>query len=57
MLNKELIVKDNNRIIERNEREIETLLEKKEEINKLLSQLYRQNFELIESNEELEGEL
>ena len=57
MLNKENIIKSNNRIIARNEKEIEVLLEKKEEINKLLSQLYKQNFELIEANEELEGEL
>lgn len=57
MLNNENIIKSNNRIIARNEKEIEALLEKKEEINKLLSQLYKQNFELIEANEELEGEL
>ncbi len=56
MLNNENIIKSNNRIIARNEKEIEVLLEKKEEINKLLSQLYKQNFELIEANEELEGE-
>ena len=57
MLNNENVIKNNNRIIERNGKEIEVLLEKKEEINKLLSQLYKQNFELIEANEELEGEL
>lgn len=55
MLNNETFIQNTYRILERNEKEIEQLLEKKEEINKLLSQIYKQNFELIESLEELEG--
>lgn len=39
------------RILERNEKEITELLEEKERIDKLLSQLYRQNFEILESLE------
>ena len=56
MLNNETFIQNTYRILERNEKEIEQLLEKKEEIDKLLSQIYKQNFELIETLEELEGE-
>ena len=55
MLNNETFIQNTYRILERNEKEIEQLLEKKEEIDKLLSQIYKQNFELIETLEELEG--
>lgn len=55
MLNNETFIKNTYRMLERNEKEIEELLEKKEEINKLLSQIYKQNFELIEVLEEVEG--
>ena len=55
MLNNETFIQNTYRMLERNEKEIETLLEKKEEINKLLSQIYKQNFELIEVLEEVEG--
>ena len=55
MLNNETFIKNTYRRLERNEKEIEQLLEKKEEIDKLLSQIYKQNFELIETLEELEG--
>lgn len=56
MLNNETFIKNTYRMLERNEKEIEQLLEKKEEIDKLLSQIYKQNFELIEVLEEVEGE-
>ena len=39
------------RILERNEKEIEQLLEEKERIDKLLSQIYKQNFEILEGLE------
>lgn len=39
------------RILERNEKEITELLEKKRKIDETLSQLYRQNFEILESLE------
>ena len=39
------------RILERNEKEIEQLLEEKNYIDEILSQLYRQNFEILESLE------
>lgn len=55
MLNNETFIKNTYRMLERNEKEIEQLLEKKEEIDKLLSQIYKQNFELIEVLEEVEG--
>ena len=35
------------RILERNEKEIEQLLEKKREIDETLAYLYRQNFEIL----------
>lgn len=57
MLNKENIIKSNNRIIARNEKEIEVLLEQLEEVSQKLRDLYKQKFELVELNKELEGEL
>ena len=56
MLNNENIIKTNNRIIARNEKEIEVLLEQLEGVSQKLRDLYKQKFELIEANEELEGE-
>ena len=56
MLNNENIIKTNNRIIARNEKEIEILLEQLEEVSQKLRDLYKQKFELVELNKELEGE-
>ena len=56
MLNNENIIKTNNRIIARNEKEIEVLLEQLEEVSQKLRDLYKQKFELVELNKELEGE-
>lgn len=55
MLNNETFIQNTYRMLERNEKEIEQLLEEKERIDKLLSQIYKQNFELIETLEEVEG--